>query len=306
MLLNNEGKLEFIKDNFHPYFDITLTSNIVAENVNEFVNFVLPIEKIYNYDLEDENGLKKIFNDDFNNIVFTANDNKTLFKYEVYKKVFFIRMPFYCDVIRMHIIPKKYDASDEKSENPLLFFKADKETITEDNFSCTEQYERKEDRKNINLYYTEETQIDSNGIYKFDIKRYTRNLQKLQINSGYSYNDTNPSDEINHYTGILDESDENGDPVSVFTEFNLALMDANYDNICDFTNTIKAQEINNDETIWPTNTNPYPNASNGFDNSHSINTVYHKTIKYFNDDIYTEEDGSYLTADWDETIIRGV
>ena len=94
MLLNNEGKLEFIKDNFHPYFDITLTSNIVAENVNEFVNFVLPIEKIYNYDLEDENGLKKIFNDDFNNIVFTANDNKTLFKYEVYKKVFFYQNAF--------------------------------------------------------------------------------------------------------------------------------------------------------------------------------------------------------------------
>lgn len=306
MLLNDEGKLEFIQDNFHPYFDITLTSNIVAENVNEFVNFVLPIEKIDSYDLEEENGLKKFFNDDFNNIVFTANDNKTLFRYEIYKKVFFIRMPFYCDVIRMHIIPKKYDASDEKSENPLLFFKADKTTPTENNFFCTEEYERREDGANINLYYKEENQEDSEGIYKFYIKEYTKDLKTLQINSGYSYNDTNPTNEINHYTGILDESDEDGNPLSSFTEFNIALMDANYDNISDFTNVIKAQELYNDQIVWPTNTDPYPDSQNGFDNSHSIDTIYHKTIKYFNDDIYIEEDNYYINADWDETIIRGV
>lgn len=305
MLLNDEGKLNFIKDNFHQYFDITITSDIVPENVNEFVNFVLPIEKIDTYDFENENGLRKFFNNDFNNIVFTANDNETLFKYEVYKKVFFIRMPFYCDVIRMHIIPKKYDASDEKSETPLLFFKADKNDINEDNFFCTSQYERREDKKNINLYYKEGSKSSSEGIYKFDIRKYTKNLKNLQINSGYSYNETNPTDEINHYTGVLDESDEHGEPTESLTEFNITLMDANYDEISNFTNTIKSQELNNNQIIWPTNTNPYPDSQNGFNNPHSINTIYHKTIKYFNDDIYIEEDNNYLNADWDETIIRG-
>ena len=42
------------------------------------------------------------------------------------------------------------------------------------------------------------------------------------------------------------------------------------------------------------------------DNEHTINTLYHKTIKYFNDDIYIEENNNYINADWDETIIRGV
>ena len=304
MLLNDAGKIEFIKNTFHPYFDIQITSNIVPQNVNGFVNFVLPLEDFEGYDLN-EDSLRKLFNDDFNNVVFTS-ENNDLFKYEFYKNVYFIRMNFFSDVLRMHILPKKYDASNEKSETPLLFFKADKENITNENFMCTAQYERKEDRKNINLYYKENSQANSQGIYKFDIKEYTRNLKTLQINSGYSYNDTNPTDEINHYTGILDESDENGDPVEVLTEYNISLMDANYDNICDFTNTVKHQELISNNIFWPRDTDPYPDSSNGFDNEHTINTLYHKTIKYFNDDIYIEENNNYINADWDETIIRGV
>ena len=72
------------------------------------------------------------------------------------------------------------------------------------------------------------------------------------------------------------------------------------------TNNIKAQELYEQELIWPTSATAYPDALNGFDNFHSIDTIYHKTIKYFNDDIYIEEDNNYLNADWDETIIRGI
>lgn len=523
IFLADQGKLEYIKDNFHPYFDIQITSEIIPENVNNFVNFVLPIDKIDAYDFSDESGLRKFFNEDFSNVVFTSNNNEDLFKYEVYKKVYFIRMPSFFDTIRMHILPKKYDASNEQSETPLLLFKLDQETINENNFECTSKYERKEDKKNINLYYKESTQLDSSGMYKFDIKSKTKELHNLQINTGYSYNDTNPTNPmmLEHFTGILDESDENGNPVLIdtydhmeieynkqsidkyfsvnpfnsediyidwgdntdleyyrwqlshtystndnhvikiygnitsfrtslfydtkgitsiiipygitsledssfywctdlssiylptsitsigkncfsrtnlksivipytvtnignncfvandnlnsivlewysdseiipynstwlynndsfryfiiprgttslyiakgypsnllkedlkpratrneLTEFNIALMDVNCDNNIansDYTNISQEQKLVNNKIEWPDEMVAYDDGKNdhpiGFINSHTIDTLYHKTIKYFNDDIYIEEDGQYINNDWDENKIRGI
>lgn len=315
MFLTNQGKLSYIKDNFHPYFDIKITSNIVPDNVNNFVNFVLPIDKIDNYDFDSESGLKKFFNEDFNNVVFSADDNETLFKYEIYKKVYFIRMPSFFETIRMHILPKKYDASEEQSETPLLLFKLDKEEIDDNNFECSSEYERMEDKDSINLYYKEDEQLNSYGMYKFNIKNKTKNLHNLQINTGYSYNNTNPTDpmKIEHFTGIIDESDENGNPISPneLTEFNASLMDVNCDNNNnDYTNVSQAQKIVNSTLTWPNEIIPYDDEKGdhniGFSNSHEIDTLYHKTIKYFNDDIYIEEDGYYLNNDWDEGKIRGI
>lgn len=302
MLLTNEGKKEFLKSNFHPYFDISLSTNIKEENINGFVNITIPLEKLNEFN--DMEALSFLFNEEYNNVIFTSDDN-SIFKYEIYQDVYFIRMEPFSSVLRMHIIPKKYDASDTQSNTPILFFKERKETIDENVFSCTEQYERKEDGAPINLYYTEEEKESSNGIYKFDIKKYTRDFKRIQINSGYSYNNTNPTNEINHLTGILDESDQNGNTTENFNEWNISLMDANYDNLSSFTNVAKPQKLENNTITWPTDTTPYPDNNTGFNNPHTINQKYHKTIKYFNDDIYIEENGNYLNADWNEQIIRG-
>ena len=302
MLLTDEGKKEFLKSNFHPYFDISLSTNIKKENINSFVDITIPLEKLDNfYDL---NNLSAYFNDEYNNIIFTSSDNNSIFRYEIYQNVYFIRMEPFSSVIRAHIIPKKYDASNTKSNAPLLFFKENKQNI-EEAFSCTNQYERKEDGNPINLYYKNENKVSSNGIYKFDIKKYAKDLKRLQINLGYSYNDTNPTEEINHLTGILDESDQYGKKINNLTEWNIALMDANYDNISSFTNVAKPQRLQNNKITWPNNTTPYPNNSVGFNNEHSINQKYHKTIKYFNDDIYIEENENFINANWDEELIRG-
>ena len=118
---------------------------------------------------------------------------------------------------------------------------------------------------------------------------------------------------IEHYTGILDESDENGillEP-NQFTEFNLSLMDTNCDNNCNncsYTNTSQPQQLVNNEIQWPTEVIPYNDEvhEKGFINSHDIDILYHKTIKYFNGDIYIEEDGHYINENWDEVKIRGV
>ena len=302
MLLNEDGKKEFLKSNFHPYFDINLESNIIPEQALQFVNITLSLDDIDSqYDLED---LKVFFNDEYNNIVFTSSDDQNIYRYEFYHDVYFIRAEPFDSTIRMHMLPKKYDASNTLSDFPVLFFKDENQTIDETNFSCTEEYTRYDDKNPINLYYQEAEKSPSNGLYKFDIRQHTKNFNNLQINLGYSYNDSNPTDEIKHYTGILDESDETGIPVSQenFTEWNMSLMDTNYDNVSDYTNTSKMQELNQ---IWPTDTIPYNDGEHtvGFNNPHNINTVYHKTIKYFNDNIYIEENGQYIKQLWIESLI---
>lgn len=297
MILTDEGKQEFLKTKFHQYFDINLAGFLVEDNITQFVNFVLPLSKINEvYNLE---GLRKFFNDDFNNVIFSSADNKHIYRYEIYQNVYFIRLDPFSYSLRMHIVPKKYDASDEKTNNSLLFFKDKKQTISGENFFCTEEYERKEDKNNINLYYKENEVIETaEGMYKFDIREHTRNMSNLQINLGYSYNDSNPSDLLTHYTGILDESDEFGEPIENKTEWNLTLIDANYDNRSMYTNVAKMMKLSNNQVVWPTDYDPYEGI--GFDNGHSINEVYHKTIKYFNDDLYIEEDSQYINVDWRE------
>ena len=190
-----------------------------------------------------------------------------------------------------------------------MFFKDNQYEITEDIFSCSSEYERLNNFKNINLYYQEDQELPSNGFYKFDIRDKTKGMKKLQINFGYAYNNTNPTNKNWHITGIIDESDEYGQHIdpSEFTEYNEALVDANSDNRLNFTNKILQQKIKNNQIDW---SDLYIH-DGGFDNPHIPSTYdasaeiisqYHKTLKYFNDDLYIEEDEKYHIVDWIEII----
>lgn len=312
MKLSEEGKREFLNSNFHPYFDIELTANINEESVEQFVNFVLPISVIdETYSITED--MRSFFNNDFTNILFTSTDEKNIYHYECYQNVYFIRIRPFQSTIRMHILPKKYDASDTNTNTAILIFRDNKQTIDANNFTCTPEYERHSDTVNVNLYYTDNEQKTSHGLYKFNIKDSAKNFKNLQINAGYSYNNTNPtynadnsSMETHHYLGILDESDQDGISISPeeFTEYNEALMDANYDNISTFTNNTAQQQLTNNTIQCPQTATPYSDSENepiGFDNEHDIDTIYHKTVKYFNGDIYTEENGLYIFQKWIET-----
>lgn len=302
MILNENGKLEFITSTFHPFFDISLKSDANIDDSIQFVNYTLPLDILNDqYDIESMN----LLNEDFNNVVFTTEKNN-IHRYEYYQGVYFIRMSPFSNILRMHILPKIYDGSDAKTGSSVLIFRDNKQSIDETNFSCTEQYIRDEEKNTINLQYQKNVKESSNGFYKFNIKNKTKNFNNLQINLGYSYNDTNPTNpmELKHYTGILDESDESGNiiPQNEFTEWNCALMDANYDNVSDYTNVSKQQLYDNQGIKWPTDTIPYNDGTHdvGFNNPHTINTLYRKTIKYFNDDIYIEENNNYIIQSWKE------
>ena len=298
MILADEEKKDFLKTKFHQYFDITLSDiSIEEKNIEQFVNFVLPLETLnQEYDMD---RFKKYLNDEYNNVIFTsADDPEVIYDYEFYQGVYFIRLKPFSINIRMHIIPKKYDAS-STATHPILFFKDNKQTIDENNFECTNKYERLEDTHPINLHYKENVEAPSNGMYKFDIKEHTRNIKKLQINLGYSY--IEPTDSINkiwHLTGIIDESDNHGNPIpqEEFTEWNESLMDGNCDNNSNFTNKILQQKLVSNQIDW----DDIYQHEGGFDNPHELGTLYHKTLKYFNDDLYIEENGLYHLVDWIE------
>ena len=302
MLLNTDGQLEFLKSNFHQYFDIELQTDIQETNTIQFVNFVLKLDDIN--ELYDLSKINKFFNEDHTNVIFTSDDNQHIFKYEFYQDVFFIRIEPFSKNIRLHIIPRKYDASSTKTDYPLLIFKDNKQTIDNNVLSHTSQYKRDEEGYPINLYYDAETYQSSNGIYKFNIKNKTKNFKNLQINMGYSYNEHNPQNpiKIKHYTGVLDTSDESGQSVSTWTEFNDTLIDANLDGYDE-----APLQDNTRTTDTVLQVNPDLNIRHRYDvgliNPHSIDTLYHKTIKYFNDDIYVEENKKYMNVDWQE--IRG-
>lgn len=298
MLLNNEGKKEFINNMFHQYFDISLESDIQEENITQFVNFVLPISTINEF--YDCTKLSKFFNQDYNNVIFSSTDNNYIYRYEIYQGVYFIRMEPFSKTIRMHIIPKKYDASNTLSD-AILFFKDNKEVINENNFRKTDSYTRNENKNIINSYYNEDDAVASYCMYKFDIKDKTRNIKSLQINMGYSYNDSNPTNKLKHYSGVLDESNEVGVPINPndFTEFNSTLIDMNLDNN-GFTNEIGLLKSDNDSINFENDNNINHKSVGLNNNSHTINQIYHKTLKYINDDLYIEENGKHLFREWEE------
>lgn len=305
MLLTEEGKKDFLRDTFHQYFDITVSDVSVPVNSSDFVNFVLRLSDFndFHYDIQSFKSL--YLNNNCNNVIFTQKDNSDIiYDYEFYKGSYFIRIRPFSRDIRMHIIPKKYDASNTATDNPILFFKDEDCVINKNTFSCSEEYIRKTDRNKINLYYQlERKKNDASGTYLFDIREFTKNMNSLQINCGYSYNNTNPTNNIWHLLGILDLSDQDGNPAqSSLTEYNKTLIDLNADNVLGNTNNAAQVQVVSGEISLDVRDDVADGEGNGFSNPHSINTIYHKTIKYSNDDIYAEEDDLFYMCNWEEDI----
>lgn len=277
--------------------------------------------------------LSRYLNSDLTNIVFTPQDDTTkLYRYEVYKNVLYIRLDPYSTKIRMHILPKGYDCS-----NQLLFFKdnmIDKRKIyqTESN---PKYYKIYEDIEEINAYFQEDGEdrdrtsaqsaqppYDETGVetifceFDYDISQEANSYKNIQICSGYSYNYTSPYYAI-HYTGVKDE-ERNRAP-----EDRCSLIDGNVDEVKDKTNIITHMVYDdNGSPTWEDDTISFP-PYNDIDtlckfgstqqyhtNDENLYVTHHKIIKYINHDMYTEEDIDYTKsenndnhcyAEWNET-----
>ena len=264
--------------------------------------------------------LSRYLNSDLTNVVFTPqNDTTKLYRYEVYKNILYIRLEPYSTKIRMHILPKGYDCS-----NQLLFFKdnmIDKRTIHQ-TISNPKYYKIYEDIEEINAYFQENEEdrdrtsaqtaqppYDETGVettfceFDYDISKEANSYENIQICSGYSYNHTSPYYAI-HYTGVKDE-EKNRAP-----EDRCSLIDGNVDEVKDKTNIITHMVYDdNGSSDWNDDTISFPPYNDiddlcGFGSTQQYHTndenlyvTHHKVIKYINHDMYTEEDIDYTKSE---------
>lgn len=342
--LNENQKLEFLISGFHQYLIINLDTggNIQGNMPTSFVNLTLRLEDIGGGSGTSAWGINKIakyINETYDNILFTpASDFEKIYEYEYYKGVYYIKAKPFEETIVMHILPKglrvtgkvlmfkdstavynNISKSDYIAEpkRPESYFESidlanneakEKRPITAKPYPKFHKFGsgnvKKIYKKHNGASWTGETYRDSFCEYQFDISKWAKNLPNVQINSGYSYNNSSAISSTSndpysiHYTGIKDNTNNQ-------VEDRAVLIDANYDNVHNKTNNITQMEYyvesNNKKLRFPTSLLTF---GSGFNNNHvSSSKIFHKTIKYFNDILYTEEDGSYIISEWDDPSI---
>ena len=231
--------------------------------------------------------------------------------------------------ITLHLLPKKYDGTDSilifKDDTEFLkekglvlnhdtkeeYYKKHVESLINSYYQSGLNGENRDDRYHINdndypafdklinktkkyhdfdddNEWIEENWTDLYDIYTefdCDISSYTGGLRNLQIDVKYKYNDSSPTNAI-HYLGAKDTS--NYDIAD-----RCALIDANLDNIImgkTTTNYISQFEKINGEVEFPRTLRPIQQ-DNSYTHNHTdnIGITHFKTIKYFNDRLYSEE-----------------
>ena len=258
---------------------------------------------VYNFTNTDINVLSPYFNGEMTNIVFTPKDDyDTIYSYEIYKNVIYVKLNPFSQYITMHILPKSYDCS-----NNILFFKD--EMIKTRNITNDYKYYKEKDY--INSYYQkngedrDRTNPDISGQqynpnswtntfcdFSHDISKSTKGLKNIQINAGYRYNKSTPYYSV-HFMGIRDKT-------STAIEDRCTLIDANLDEIEAQTNNIIQHQYDGNNLYIPKNNirhkEGYANINHLDDDV--LEKTNHKTLKYINDILYAEENHEYGEASW--------
>ena len=267
LLKEGLGEIMFIPPSEFNPFDWDSTAYISNMNIQS-VNFsqVLPY-----------------LNNESNNLAFTNQDDNNVFhQFEVYKGIIYLKLYPYNSKIRLHILPKSY-----KGDSNLLIFKDEfvtNENITKANCSS----------KLFPPINATATKNNSSYELNYDISKATQGFNTLQINAGYQY----PSSvtKVFHLTGIKDETNEK-------IADRCTLLDANYDTYTTYSNDITQFLLDSENIVSPTTSNLNIKKSSSEMNINHINTIneiFHKTIKYMNDDIYIEEKRKHLQHNWGE------
>lgn len=252
---------------------------------------------IYNFENADISVAYPYFNSEMTNIVFTPQNNPNIiYRYEIYNGIIFLRMKPFSQTIRMHLLPKGYDCSDN-----LLIFKDN--MITPENIQKSDDYIYTSESSYINSYYIKNNKIrdrdnpdisseEYNGNnwnntfcdFSYNISNSTKSFNNLQICAGYRYNQSTPYYSL-HYTGIRDNTNTS-------IEDRCTLIDVNYDTIKNPSNNITQYKYNTERELYLPKKpilirGHYKENINHVNN---INEIHHKTIKYINDTLYSEED----------------
>lgn len=258
---------------------------------------------VYNLTNSDIMVLSPYFNSEMTNIIFTPKtDYKTIYKFEVYKGVIYVRLNPFCQYIRMHILPKEYDCS-----NTILFFRDD--MLKKNNIKKSNDYSnypiniinsyyldlvnnKIRDRTNPDISSEKYNVNDWDNTYcefSYDISKNTRTLKNLQICAGYRYNNSTPFYCL-HYTGVKDNT-------SIHIEDRCSLIDANHNEITkNKTNNITQFYYNNQNKLYIPNPKKVSNTIRSsykgqidHISQEKIGELNHKILKYINDTLYSQE-----------------
>ena len=263
---------------------------------------------LYNYKNDDIALLSPYLNAEMTNIVFTpTNNTNTLYRFEIYKGIIYLKLKPYSQYIRMHILPKAYDCSDTVlilTDNDV-----DKRTVTYN----TSKYKIYEERNNINAYFQENNEDrnrenivnksynkndwDENPAdisttfvdFTYDISNSAESFTNLQICTGYRYNKTSPYYAL-HYTGVKDNEG--------MVEDRCTLIDANIDNVKGNSTNIITQMMYNDDNVYIKHDPEIRKEIGINDHTSEVGILHHKIIKYINDALYIEEEKIYGTQEW--------
>ena len=331
----NESDIKEELEYFHPYFYMDVLKPEDKEPVG-FINLKIHLDNLYGDGLGFD-AISEQWSDNYFTDELKADDFNTVFKYEYYKGMFFIRLDEYVSKIAIHVFPKNY-----YTMNQLLLLKEDYNDFTYELKPNTTYYTRdnytEEPYNRVNATYMMEEDdsyviregrdtyknfskfIKQNGMYhkkdengwvredykdnfvEYDYPLGTINtLPSIEIASGYTYNES-CSNNIEHYIGIKDKT-------NIADEDRAALIAMNPDKI----NDVLPDETNYStipQQYWDENKNKtqlsetYTVYNNkGLTNPHTINKRYDMTLKYFNDDLYIEENDQYLLSEWEDPTI---
>lgn len=254
---------------------------------------------------DDTTIMSPFFNYDVTNVIFTPKDNyDVIYRFEVYKKVFYVKMQPFSKEVRMHILPKQYDCN----ESVLIFRDNMLNTRT---LTLSNNYKHYPNRGNINSYFQfnnadrdrddpdisqdswsfNQWQRGTFADFTYDISENTKSFNNLLICAGYRYNQSTPFFSV-HYTGVKDKT-------NVEIEDRCTVIDANYDNISSKTNNITQFRYNQqNELYFPKDDMTKDVKYADIEHLSNIGKLYHKKVKYINDLLYSEENKEYGTKQW--------
>ena len=276
-LKTDEEKISYLT-RFHPYYKIELNraqNDPITTEVNLKIK-ITDIERLLKTQIT-------LYNDDYTNVVFTPFDDfTTIFKYEYYKGVFYIRMDSYHPFIALHFIPKEYNA---ENGGEIILKNDDyikqRALPASDHYMPLQDYSR--DTFKVKLTPNDDSTADSYGEYLVPLPYDLARLQNLQIDVEYVYhNDGNKT-----VVGILDTHERDIDQITqdLATE-TLLKYSEDTDTYTDAIIKTQTGTVDDDPESYFKLVSP----------QHTNNQAYSMTLKYINDDMYMEEKDNDLKA----------
>ena len=301
--LTDDLKLQALQQ-YHPYISIDLWS--LAEEEGESLQDYTNVKIIEN-DIEEMLNAADRFEyqkyvskpsdvgynqGNFDNIIFTPDEDlNTIIPYEYYMGVFYLRLPYFCETISLHILTKYFNAMDSilllKTEDIINSVEQDK-THT---WSHSENVSRSEDK--IDIISSDSS--SNYGRYLIPLPQNLQALNSIEIDYFLTYTNTHDTSQV----GIIDTNSRNytqAQNVEKYHDQSTLISNSHNSSI----QAIIAQPISD---------NIYQDSSYSYSNVQNANNINLKTVnqdiqlegivKYINDDIYIEQYNTRTSANVD-------